>query len=152
MGVLGFTAIAGSIPAFLICSINSKGFSAHAKEERRRKSSQNTKIKNNLKERRKRRKRRLVASMWKVYELAPASAKSFTHFSGSETIKWQSKNPVNKSAAFNRQQTRKQETLKVPLQCFRRALITGAPIVKFGTKCPSLQEQRCNSATNQRKE
>jgi hypothetical protein len=55
-----------------------------------------------------------VASTWNVKLLAPALAKSSTHCSGRETMRWQSRKPA---------------------VCFRRHFTSGAPNVKLGTKC-----------------
>lgn len=66
----------------------------------------------------------LAASMWKQYWLAPADAKSSTHFSGSDTIKWQSINALH----------HKLNELIYSV-CFLRHFTIGAPNVMFGTKC-----------------
>mmetsp|Transcript_24408 Transcript_24408/g.33909 ORF Transcript_24408/g.33909 Transcript_24408/m.33909 type:complete len:202 (+) Transcript_24408:580-1185(+) len=66
-----------------------------------------------------------TASKWNVNVSAPALAKSGSHCPGLETIRWQSKHA---------------------LVYLRTAAITGAPIVRFGTKWPSITSMCSQSA------
>mmetsp|Transcript_32226 Transcript_32226/g.96213 ORF Transcript_32226/g.96213 Transcript_32226/m.96213 type:complete len:233 (-) Transcript_32226:65-763(-) len=66
-----------------------------------------------------------AASMWKVNMSAPAAAKSVTHCLGWLTIRWQS----NTAA-----------------ECLRRHLMMGAPMVRLGTKWPSMTSRCSQSA------
>eukprot|EP01139_Manchomonas_bermudensis_P016790 Amastigsp_a514324_96.p3 type:complete len:175 gc:universal Amastigsp_a514324_96:545-21(-) len=67
-----------------------------------------------------------VASMWNVNDDAPAAAKSAIQAPGSVTMRWQSRNAAG--------------------ACARRDLITGGPMVRFATKCPSITSQCSQSA------
>mmetsp|Transcript_5647 Transcript_5647/g.7520 ORF Transcript_5647/g.7520 Transcript_5647/m.7520 type:complete len:323 (+) Transcript_5647:266-1234(+) len=68
-----------------------------------------------------------TASKWKVNVSAPALAKSGSHCAGLDTMRWQSKHA---------------------LVYFRTAAITGAPMVRFGTKWPSITSMCSQSAPN----